>query len=158
VGKRLFERGLQFGYDEIERARNYPDTPEGQIEHFLTRQQKLLEDQWRAAWQVLPFTTLKVLHGFQVLSIIHGGGIFPAPLAEVAIHAGVEIKTVSRHRHNLVADGWLAKVWESNGGGKASTYRLKIPSVKVRQEQHATCVHSSPQVLGGCCTNVAPFW
>jgi hypothetical protein len=145
VGDRLHEHPLQYTYDEIKRARKYPDTCGGHV----ARQEKLVENQSEAARPELPFTALKVLHGFQKISLSYEGGKFPAPLAEVVIHAGVEVNTVRKYRDRLIGGGWLANVWQSNGGGKASTYRLKIPSAKLFDQQGATSLHSSPQVLGG---------
>jgi hypothetical protein len=151
LGKRYYEHPLDFLLGEVERARNFPDTPEGQHAHFLAKQHKLVEEQWIAS-QVLATMTRKVLRGYQEISLERGGGVFPASLAEVAIAAGVEIATVQRHRDKLMDGGWLVKVWASNGGGKASTYRLHIPSdetMETTEEYRGTSVVGTPQVLGG---------
>ncbi len=129
----------------IESARDWKSkSPDEHREYFLTKQRKLVDEQWVAA-QVLPTGTRKVVRGFQELSLARGGGTFTASLAEVAIQAGVEISTVQRHRGKLVAGGWLVMVWESNGGGKASTYRLKVPKPVVP----VTCAVGNPHGLGG---------
>jgi hypothetical protein len=151
LGKRYHEasRRLNNLYQEIQKARGWPRSNEGQAEHFFQKHQKMVQRQWEAAWPVLPLTTLKILHGYQVVAGKYGGGVFPAPLAEVAIQAGVGEKTAIRHRDKLVAGGWLVEVWKSNGGGQASTYRLRIPTSEELQARGATCVHPTPQVLGG---------
>jgi hypothetical protein len=93
----------------------------------IEKQQKLVEEQWEAACQVLKPTTLKVLHGFQEMSLIRGSNTFAASLDEVAIQAGVETPTVIRHRAKLLRDGWLHYVFHAGPGHLASTYTLCIP-------------------------------
>jgi hypothetical protein len=128
IGKRLYEKALDEQLAEVQRARDFPDTPEGQAAHFLQKQQKLVEEQWEAS-QGLPATTRKVLYGFQMISLERKGRRFTAPLAEVAIHAGVEKVTVLRHRTILLEEGWLCYVHQAQPGERyASTYVLHVPT------------------------------
>jgi Bifunctional DNA primase/polymerase, N-terminal len=141
LGKRYLDRPLDVILQQIQKARDWPSTPEGQAEHFLEKQRKLVDEQWVAA-AVLPAMTRKVLHGFQQISLVRGGGTFTASLAEVAIEAGVEINTVRRHRGKLIAGGWLVCVHQADPGqGYASRYRLTVPKADIGD--------THPTLLGG---------
>jgi hypothetical protein len=148
IGQRLLERDFAWGYGEIERARDWKaQTPEQQREHFVENQKALAEEQWDQACLSLTTMERKVLRGFQDISIQRGGGKFPAPVAEVAIAAGVTNRTVLRHRTTLLKTGWLQPVHlAAPGEGYASTYLLAIPSADSLRGGHLC---TTPHIYGG---------
>jgi hypothetical protein len=147
VGERLHEHPLQFTYDEIRRAREYPDTYAAHV----ARQQRLVEEQWIAS-RLLPTMTRKVLHGFGQISIKRGGGTIAAAVREVAIEAGVEANTVVRHRDKLLKEGWLKYAHQAEpGDGYASTYVLLIPP-----DAKAVISDTPPTGMGGV-SRMSPF-
>ncbi len=149
VGKRYEGRKLSDGiFAEIRRARETKArTPEEQQAYYDQRHQMLVDKQFAAASTVLPTTTLRVLTGYQKVSIKQGGGKFAASGPEVAIEAGVHRNTVYPHRNTLVRDGWLKPVHVAGPGLLANTYLLVIPG----RERASVC--NSSQECGGLHTD-----
>jgi hypothetical protein len=130
IGARYHEKSLSGLYAEIQRAREWKAIPARQRSTTYRERQKIkVDQQWAAAQKCLPVGTLKVLRGFQLISIRAGGGRFAASLEQVAIESSVARSTALKHRNRLLDSGWLRCVYRASPNtGFANRYEIAIPA------------------------------